>query len=161
MRRGTSSDLIVEGSITASSSVRATEVLIDSMRRLMAASCRTLCSWKKCSSVVRRGLVNRFQCRPSLQEIAEHQRALILEPLQSLGKVVLERTGESIGDASLIIDQAPSHLDQLLEDAHLSALRVERLKMLGVLQQELKREFCIRRIVLGTDASYGLVDTLN
>jgi hypothetical protein len=105
-----------------------------------------LCSWKKRRRVARRAWRG-FCGGPALEEVTEQRAVLVGEPLKRLREVVFQGAGDAIGDAGLIIDETAAHLDELLEGAHLGALGVERLKFLGVIQEQFERELSVGGIV--------------
>lgn len=63
--------------------------------------------------------------RPAAQEIAEHDRVLVFEPLRGLGEVLLQRIGQPVSDTDPVIDQASALFDQVLQGPHGHALRPE------------------------------------
>src|SRR5687767_10150108 len=85
-------------------------------------------------------LAHALEGGPALQEVTEQQARRVVEPVQRLRKVVLQRIGEAIGDAGLIIDETPAHLHELFERSHLRTLWVERSDLLGMLEQKVQSQ---------------------
>jgi hypothetical protein len=53
-----------------------------------------------------------LECGPAGEEVTEDQRVLVLEPLQALGEILLERIGEPIREAHLVSHQGAALLHQ-------------------------------------------------
>ena len=66
-----------------------------------------------------------LQGRPVGEEVAEHQGVLVLEPIEHLGEVLLERVGDAVGQPAHVIDEHATLLDQPLQHTHRAALGVE------------------------------------
>jgi len=63
--------------------------------------------------------------RPAGEEIAEHQRVFVLEPLERLRKVLLEGGTDAIGETAHVLDQRTTLLDEQLERSHRGAVRMQ------------------------------------
>jgi hypothetical protein len=81
------------------------------------------------------------QRRPTGQEVAEQHRVVLLEPLQGLRIVLLERVGQAVCYAGLVVDQFASALRQTNQRTHGDALRLERRKSLWVTHQKIQSQF--------------------
>src|ERR1019366_3166055 len=89
------------------------------------------------------------QRRPTGQEVAEQHGVVLVEPFQRLRIVLLERVGQAVGQAGLVVDQFASALRQANQRTHGDALRLERRKSLWVTHQKIQSQFGIGGIVLG------------
>src|SRR6185437_7680905 len=90
-----------------------------------------------------------LQRRPAGKEVAEQRSVAVIEPVQRLRKVLLERVAKAVDDALAVVDQHPSLLDQVPERTHCDALGMERMEPLRVAQHKLQRKLRIGGIVLG------------
>ena len=84
--------------------------------------------------------------RPLGEEVAEDGRIFVVEPLQHMWEIVLERTGEAIGDAYFVSDQAAAMLHELCEGAQGRTLGPE---------EGLSRSRCLSRSSRRSSASVG------
>ena len=57
--------------------------------------------------------LRRFESRPVAEEVAKDRRIFLLKPLQDVGKVVFEGTGQAVGETHFVADQAPAVFDEL------------------------------------------------
>jgi hypothetical protein len=94
---------------------------------------------------------------PLREDVAEDGGVFVVKPLQDVRAVVLQGTGEAIGDAHFFTDEAAAMFDDLLEGAHLGALAVEGFEFVAVLEQGVELEFGVRKVVLGVAEGEGLV----
>src|SRR5215475_2932163 len=90
-----------------------------------------------------------LEAGPALQEVAEEQRVTVLEPVQRLREVVLERAAQAVGDAGLVANEIAPLLDQRGQGSHWRALRFKRLQLLWVAYQQLERDLGIAGVILG------------
>ena len=90
-----------------------------------------------------------LQGRPATQEVAEDQGVFVLKPVQPLGEIVLERTGETIGHPDFVTHHAATVFDELCQRTHRGALRCERVQLVAMGQQQVELEFGIGGIVFG------------
>jgi hypothetical protein len=66
--------------------------------------------------------LRRFESWPAAQEVAQDARILLLKPLQNVWEGVFQRTGQAIGAADCVADQATAGFDELRSGAHRGAL---------------------------------------
>src|SRR5262245_32406101 len=97
-----------------------------------------------------------LEAGPALQEVAEEHRVTVLEPVQRLREVLLERAAQPVGDAGLVADEIAPLLDQSGQGSHGRTLRLERLQLLAVAYQQLERDLGIGRVVLGAAGDESL-----
>jgi len=93
---------------------------------------------------------------PLGEEIAEDGGVFVVEPLQDVRDVVLQGTGEAIGQAHCVAHEAAAMFDEWLEGTHLGALGVERREFVAMPAQEVERQFGVRGVVLGVAGGEGL-----
>lgn len=93
--------------------------------------------------------------RPVREELAEARGIVVVTPWQGVREVVFQGTGETVGDAHLVADQAAAVFDAWLEGTHLGAWGVERLPCVAMLEEELERQFGVRGIVCGMAGREG------
>src|SRR5215471_1981331 len=74
--------------------------------------------------------------RPAMQEVAEERGVFVLKPLQHLREIVLERTGQAVGDPDFVTNHTAAVFDELGERPHRRALRLKRLQLVAVGQQQ-------------------------
>jgi hypothetical protein len=95
------------------------------------------------------GELHRFEGGPLSQKVAEDDRVLVVKPLEDVREVVFQGTGQAIGEAHFVANEAAAMLDELLKGTHFGALRGEGLKFVAMREQELELEFGVRGVVLG------------
>jgi hypothetical protein len=81
------------------------------------------------------GALPRFEGRPAPEEVAEDRGVFLLKPVQHLRAIVLESTGQAVGDPDLVTDHATAVFDELGEGAHRRALRLERRQRVAMREQ--------------------------
>ncbi len=101
------------------------------------------------------GKLCRFQGGPAAQKVTEKVRVFVLKPLQHLREIVLQGTGEAIGDPHFISDHAATVFDELFEGAHGRTLRLERLQLIAMGEEQFELEFGIRGVVFGPAGRKG------
>ena len=101
------------------------------------------------------GELSRFAGRPATQEVAEDCGVFLLKPLQHMREIVLEGTGQAVGEPYFVADHAATVFDELCEGAHRGALWLERLQLVAMGQQQFELEFGIRRVVFGPAGRKG------
>jgi hypothetical protein len=95
------------------------------------------------------GELHGFEGGPLSQKVAEDDRVLVVKPLKDVREVVFQGTGEAIGDAHVVANEAAAMLNELLKGTHCGALRGEGFKFGAMGEQELELEFGVRGVVLG------------
>jgi hypothetical protein len=95
------------------------------------------------------GELHGFEGGPLSQKVAEDDRVLVVKPLEDVREVVFQGTGEAIGEAHVVANEAAAMVDEWLEGTHVGALRGERFQFVAMGEPELEREFGVRRVVLG------------
>ena len=90
-----------------------------------------------------------FEGRPAAEEVAKDRRIFLLKPLQDVGEVVFERTGQAIGQPDFVADQAPAVFNELRQGAHRWALAGEGGELVAVFEQEFDLEFGIGGVIFG------------
>src|SRR5262249_10873383 len=88
--------------------------------------------------------------RPAGQEIAKQRRVCLVEPVQCLRKVLLERVAQAVGKTGLVSDQPAALFDQVQQHAHLRTLGLERGEAIAVVQQQIQGELRIGGIIFGS-----------
>ena len=94
--------------------------------------------------------LRRFESGPAAQEVAKERRIFVVKPLQDLGEVVFERTGQAIGETDFVAHEATTRLNKLRQGAHGGALGGEGGKLVAVFEEELDLECGIGGVVFGT-----------
>ena len=110
---------------------------------------RTWWARKKPSRVVRRASCAALRVGPAAEEVAKDRRIFLRKPLQDLGKVVFEGTGQAIGQTDFVADQAPAVFDELRQGAHGGALGAEGRELVAVFEEEFDLEFGIGGVIFG------------
>ena len=93
--------------------------------------------------------VRRVARRPVPEEVAKDPRLFLLKPLQDVGKVVFEGTGQAVGETPCVTDQAPAVCDELRSGAPRRALGGERRELVAVFEPQLDLEFGIGGGIFG------------
>ena len=70
-------------------------------------------------------------------------------------EIVLEGTGEAVGDPHFVADHAATVFDELGEGAHRGALRLERLQLVAMGEQQFELECGVRGVVFGPAGCEG------
>jgi hypothetical protein len=94
--------------------------------------------------------------RPWGEEVAEDGGIVVVEPLPHRRTGVFQGTGEAIGEAHVVSDQAAAMFDALCEGAHGRTLGLKGLELLAMRAQEFKEEFGVRGVVRGLAGGEGL-----
>ena len=68
---------------------------------------------------------------------------------------VLEGTGQAVGEPHCVADHAATGFDELCEGAHRGALRVERLQLVAMGEQQCELEGGVRGVVFGPAGREG------
>ena len=71
--------------------------------------------------------LNGFEGRPLGEEVAEDGGVFVVKPLEDMGEVVLQGTGEAIRETHFVADQTAAMFDKLFEGTHRGALGLEGL----------------------------------
>jgi hypothetical protein len=85
--------------------------------------------------------LGRCEGGPATQKVTENVRVCILQPVQHLREIVLQRTGEVVRNPHFIPDHAPTMCDELCEGAHGRALRIEWLQFIPMRAQQCELQF--------------------
>ena len=93
--------------------------------------------------------------RPATQEVAEDRGVFLLKPVQHLRARVLEGTGQAVGEPHFVADHAAAVCDELCEGTHGGALRLERLQLVAMGEQQFELECGARRGVFGPTRRAG------
>ena len=88
-------------------------------------------------------------------EVAEQRCVDMIEPLKCLWIVLFQGVAQAVGDTDPVVHQLPALFDQRHQRAHLDTLRLQRLEVLGMRQQQLQGKLGVRWIVLGTAECEG------
>ena len=99
--------------------------------------------------------LGRFEGRPAAQKVTENEGIFVLEPLEHLGEIIFQRTGEAVGYPHFIPDHAPPMFDKLFEGAHGGALWIERLQLVPMREQQFELQFGVGGIVFGPTRGEG------
>jgi hypothetical protein len=91
--------------------------------------------------------LHRFEGGPVAQDVANEHRILLLKPLEDVGEVVFERTGQAIRQPDVVADQATAVCHELCQGAHAGALRGEWGEFVAVCEDELDLECGIGGVV--------------
>ena len=75
--------------------------------------------------------------------------------MQHLREIVLEGTGQAVGDPHCVADHAAAVFDELCEGAHGGALRLERLQRVAMGEQQCELECGVRGVVFGPAGGEG------
>jgi hypothetical protein len=102
------------------------------------------------------GELYRLEGRPATQEVAENRGGFLLEPLQHMRERGLEGTGQAVGDPDFVTDHATTVFDELGEGAHRGALRMERLQLVAMGEQQCELECGVRGGVFGAAGREGV-----
>jgi hypothetical protein len=94
-----------------------------------------------------------FEGRPAAEDVAKDCRIFLRKPLQNLGKVVFEGTGQAVRATDCVTDQTTAVFDALSEGPHGRALGLQGLALVPVCEEEFDLEFRIRGIVFGSAGS--------
>src|SRR4030095_8170393 len=86
------------------------------------------------------GELRRLEGRPATQEVAEDRRVFLLTPVQHVRERGLEGTGQAGGDSDFLADHAAPVFDELCKGAHRGALRLERLQLVAMGEQQFELE---------------------
>ena len=97
-----------------------------------------------------------FESGPTAQEVTEEHGIFSFKPAQDMREVVLEGTGQAVRDTHLITNEAAARLDEWGQRAPLWALRLERLRLVAMFEQELELECGVRGIILGAAGGESL-----
>jgi hypothetical protein len=90
------------------------------------------------------------------EEIAADGGRFVVEPWEDLREVVLQGTGEAVGEAHVVAHEAAAMFDKLLEGTHVGALGGERCEVVAMPEQEVEVEFGVRGGILGGAGGEGL-----
>ena len=90
-----------------------------------------------------------FEGGPAAEEVAKDGGVFLLKPLQDMGEVVFEGTGQAIRATDFVADQAPTVFDELCQGAHRRALGGERRELVAVCEQQLDLELGIGGVIFG------------
>ena len=101
------------------------------------------------------GELHRLEGRPATQEVAEDRGVFLLQPVQHMREIILEGTGQAVGDPDFVTDHATAVFDELCEGAHRGALRLERLQLVAMGEQQFELEGGVRGIVFGSAGREG------
>ena len=93
--------------------------------------------------------LGRFEGGPAAQKVTENVGIFVLKPLQHLREIVFQRTGETVRNAHFIPDHATTMCDELFEGAHGGALRIERLQLVPMREEQLELQCGVGGIVFG------------
>ena len=99
--------------------------------------------------------LHRLEGRPATQEVAEDRGVFLLKPVQHVREIVLEGTGEAVGDPHFVADHAAPVFDELGEGAHGGALRLERLQLVAMGEQQFELECGVCGVVFGPAGREG------
>ena len=99
--------------------------------------------------------LRRFEGRPATQEVAKDRGVFLLKPVQHVRERVLQGTGEAVGDPHFVADHAATVFDELCEGAHRGALRLERLQLVAMGEQQFELECGIGGVVFGPAGGEG------
>jgi hypothetical protein len=88
--------------------------------------------------------------RPAAEEVAKDRRIFLGTPVQDLGKVGFEGTGQAVRAPDVVADQAPAVFDELGEGTHSGALGLQGLELVTVFEEAFDLECRIGRVVLGS-----------
>src|SRR5262249_21705189 len=102
------------------------------------------------------GELHRLEGGPATQEVAEDTGIFLLKPVQHVRAGVLEGTGQTVRHAHRIADEAAAGLDAWFKRTQLWALRLERLQLVAMCEQEREWEFGVRGIILGAAGGESL-----
>ena len=75
--------------------------------------------------------------------------------MQHVRERVLEGTGQAVGDPHCVTDHAATVFDELCEGAHGGALRLERLQLVAMGEQQCELEGGVRGVVFGPAGREG------
>ena len=70
-------------------------------------------------------------------------------------EIVLQGAREAVGDPHFVVDHTAAVFDELVERAHGGALRLERLKLVAMGEEQCELECGIRRVVFGPAGGKG------
>src|SRR5262245_44545439 len=94
--------------------------------------------------------------RPWGEQVAKDGGILVVEPWQHRRKVVFQGTGETNRDAYLVADQAAAMFHELFKGAPGRTLGLKGAELIAMLEQEVKEEFGVSRVVLRLAGGEGL-----
>jgi hypothetical protein len=100
--------------------------------------------------------LDRFEGRPAAQKVTEKRGIFVLQPLQPLRAIVVQRPGEAVGHPYFIPDHATPMFDKLFESAQGGAVRMERLQLVPMREQQFELECSVGGIVFGPAGRQGL-----
>ncbi len=99
--------------------------------------------------------LNGVEGRPLGEDVAEDGGVFVVEPLADRRAVVVQGTGEAIGETYVVADQTTARFDAWFEGTYGGALGVEGCEFVARRAQELTREFGVSRVVLGMAGREG------
>ena len=101
------------------------------------------------------GEVCGFEGGPATQKVTEKGRVFVLKPVQHLWERVLQGTGEAVGHAHCIADQAATVVDELFEGAPRRTLRLEPRQRVAMGEEQCELECGVRGGVLRSAGRKG------
>jgi hypothetical protein len=99
--------------------------------------------------------LRRLEGRPATEKVAEDRRVFLLKPVQHVRERVLEGPGQAVGDPDVVADHAAPVCDELGEGAHRGALRLERLELVAMGEQQCELECGVGGVVFGPARGEG------
>jgi hypothetical protein len=103
------------------------------------------------------GQLCRFEGGPTAQKVTDNVHIFVLKPLQHVWEIVLERTGETIGDPHCIPDDVATVFDTLCEGTPGRTLRLQRLQLVAMGEEQFELECGICRVIFGAAGRNGLM----
>jgi hypothetical protein len=86
------------------------------------------------------GELHRLQGGPATQDVAKDRGIFVLQPLQHVWKIVLERTGQAMGNPDCVAHHTAAVFDELGAGTPRGALRLERRQRVTMGQQQCELE---------------------
>ena len=99
--------------------------------------------------------LHRLEGRPATQEVAEDRGVFLLKPVQDMREIVLERTGQAIGDPDFVTDHTAAVFDELGERPPCWALWRERVELVAMGQQQCELEGGIGGVIFSPAGGEG------
>jgi len=96
-----------------------------------------------------------FEGRPATEKVTKDKGVFLLKPVQHVRQRVLQRTGEAVGEPPWVAAHAATMCDELGEGAHRGALRLERLQLIAMGEQECEWEFSVSGVIFGPAGGEG------
>jgi hypothetical protein len=97
-----------------------------------------------------------FEGRPLGEAVAADGGVFVVEPLEDVGEVVLQGTGQASREAHVVAAQTTAMFDKLFEGPHRGAVGLAGLELVAMLAPERKRAFGVRGIVRGVAGRAGV-----